>query len=107
MRAQRLDHWLGAHKGQGLRCLAACFDFECRALGRRSERLCPMADVMRYFRLGYPAPESLLCLTVGLWPGSVRMCTRSVHVHAHVQRAACSVHAAHTQCTHSAGGRWA
>ena len=69
VRAQRLDHWLCAHAGHGLRVLVAFFDFESRALGRRSDRLCPMADVMRYFRFGYPADTSLLCLTVGLWPG--------------------------------------
>ena len=69
VRAQRLDHWLCAHAGHGLRSLVAFFDFESRALGRRSDRLCPMADVMRYFRFGYPADVSVLCLTVGLWPG--------------------------------------
>mmetsp|Transcript_150720 Transcript_150720/g.420126 ORF Transcript_150720/g.420126 Transcript_150720/m.420126 type:complete len:352 (+) Transcript_150720:93-1148(+) len=67
VRAQRLDHWLCANAELGLRCLVAFLDFECRLVGARSARLCPAADVMRYFRLGYPAePESVLAITVGL-----------------------------------------
>mmetsp|Transcript_46327 Transcript_46327/g.143498 ORF Transcript_46327/g.143498 Transcript_46327/m.143498 type:complete len:384 (-) Transcript_46327:44-1195(-) len=67
VRAQRLDHWLCANAGLGLRCLAAFLDFECRLVGALSARLCPAADVMRYFRFGYPAePVSVLALTVGL-----------------------------------------
>ena len=46
----------------------AFLDFECRVLGSRGEALCPMADVMRYFRWGFPADESVLALTVGTWP---------------------------------------
>ena len=28
----------------------------------------PMADVMRYFRYGYAADDSVFALTVGVWP---------------------------------------
>jgi len=67
VRAQRLDHWLCANAGLGLRCPLAFLDFECRLAGALSARLCPAADVMRYFRFGYPAePASVLALTVGL-----------------------------------------
>ena len=31
-----------------------------------------MADVMRFFRYGYPSPSGcVLCVTVGLWPGEL------------------------------------
>ena len=50
-----LDHWLCANSSVGFRCLAAFFDYECRLIGARSAKLCPAADVMRYFRFGYPA----------------------------------------------------
>ena len=67
VRAQRLDHWLCANGKLGLRSIASFFDYECRLVGALSARLCPAADVMRYFRLGYPAePESVFALTVGL-----------------------------------------
>jgi len=67
VRAQRLDHWLCANAAVGLRCLASFLDFECRLVGALSARICPAADVMRFFRLGYPAePVSVLALTVGL-----------------------------------------
>jgi len=67
VRAQRLDHWLCANADLGLHCLCAFLDFECRLAGALSARLCPAADVMRYFRFGYPAePASLLALTAGL-----------------------------------------
>ena len=63
-----LDHWLVTNAGRGVRVAVAFFDFECRVLGRRSEALCPMADVMRYFRYGFPADDSVFALTVGVWP---------------------------------------
>eukprot|EP00927_Polykrikos_kofoidii_P039685 TRINITY_DN34017_c0_g1_i1.p1 TRINITY_DN34017_c0_g1~~TRINITY_DN34017_c0_g1_i1.p1 ORF type:complete len:406 (+),score=55.85 TRINITY_DN34017_c0_g1_i1:70-1218(+) len=67
VRAQRLDHWLCANATMGLRCIAAFLDFECRLVGAMSARLCPAADVMRYFRFGCPAePVSIFALTVGL-----------------------------------------
>ena len=67
VRAQRLDHWLCANFKVGFQCLAALLDFECRLVGARSARLCPAADVMRYFRYGYPAePVSVIAVTVGL-----------------------------------------
>jgi len=67
VRAQRLDHWLCANSGFGFRCAAAFLDYEIRLVGSLSARLCPAADVMRYFRFGYPAePASVLALTVGL-----------------------------------------
>lgn len=67
VRAQRLDHWLCANSGFGFRCAAAFLDYEIRLVGSLSARLCPAADVMRYFRFGYPAePTSVLALTVGL-----------------------------------------
>lgn len=67
VRAQRLDHWLCANAKLGFRCIATFLDFECRLVGARSARLCPAADVIRYFRFGYPAePMSVLALTVGL-----------------------------------------
>lgn len=67
VRAQRLDHWLCANHELGLSSLVAFLDFECRLVGSLSARLCPAADIMRYFRFGYPAdPASLLALTVGL-----------------------------------------
>eukprot|EP00435_Cladocopium_sp_Y103_P033743 s2030_g8.t1 len=67
VRSQRLDHWLCANSSVGFRCLSAFFDYECRLIGARSARLCPAADVMRYFRFGYPAkPRAVFALTVGL-----------------------------------------
>merc|ERR1712113_1198365 len=67
VRAQRLDHWLCANSTVGFECLVAFLDFECRLAGSLSARLCPAADVMRYFRFGFPAkPASVLALTVGL-----------------------------------------
>lgn len=67
VRAQRLDHWLCANSGLGFHCVAAFLDFEIRLVGSLSARLCPAADIMRYFRFGYPAePTSVLALTVGL-----------------------------------------
>lgn len=67
VRSQRLDHWLCANSSVGFRCLGAFFDYECRLIGARSARLCPAADVMRYFRFGYPAkPRAVFALTVGL-----------------------------------------
>ena len=76
--AQRLDHWLICRRedvhSRNLRCLCAFFDYECRALGSRSEALCPMADLMRYFRCGFPSDESVLAITVGLWPGVLGTC---------------------------------
>ncbi|CAK0902215.1 unnamed protein product [Prorocentrum cordatum] len=67
VRAQRLDHWLCANASLGLSCLVAFLDYECRLAGAMSAKMCPAADVMRYFRFGYPAePVSLLLLTVGL-----------------------------------------
>lgn len=66
VRAQRLDHWLCANGGNGFRCVAAFLDYECRLVGAMSARLCPAADVMRYFRFGYPADLSILAITVGL-----------------------------------------
>ncbi|CAJ1395077.1 unnamed protein product [Effrenium voratum] len=67
VRAQRMDHWLCANGVVGFRCLGAFLDYECRLIGARSARLCPAADVMRYFRLKYPAkPRSVLAITVGL-----------------------------------------
>ena len=71
VRAQRLDHWLCANKARGLRVVVAFFDFETRALGSRNEALCPMADVMRFFRYGYAAADCVFCVTVGLWPGEL------------------------------------
>ena len=65
VRAQRLDHWLCVNAGQ-FRVCAAFLDFECRLAGARSARLCPAADVMRFFRFGYPADVCVLALTVGL-----------------------------------------
>ena len=54
-----------------MRVAAAFLDFECRVLGSRSEALCPMADVMRFFRYGFPAEDGcVLGLTVGTWPYS-------------------------------------
>ena len=35
-------------------------------IGGRSARLCPAADVMRFFRFGYPADVCVLAFTVGL-----------------------------------------
>lgn len=66
VRAQRLDHWLCANAQRGFRCQAAFLDYECRLAGARSARLCPAADIMRYFRFGYPGDVSVLCITVGL-----------------------------------------
>jgi len=67
VRAQRLDHWMCANSELGLQCHAAFFDYECRLAGAISARLCPAADVMRYFRFGYPAdPVSIFAITVGL-----------------------------------------
>lgn len=67
VRAQRLDHWLCANSKVGFKCLLAFLDYECRLAGAVSARMCPAADIMRYFRFGYPAePESLLAITVGL-----------------------------------------
>lgn len=67
VRAQRLDHWLCANSRLGLRSLVAFLDYECRLVGSLSAKLCPAADIMRYFRFGYPAePVGLLALTVGL-----------------------------------------
>ena len=72
VRAQRLDHWLCANRARGLQVVCAFLDFETRALGRRDQALCPMADVMRFFRYGYPSPSGcVLCVTVGLWPGEL------------------------------------
>eukprot|EP00930_Biecheleria_cincta_P047589 TRINITY_DN33019_c0_g1_i1.p1 TRINITY_DN33019_c0_g1~~TRINITY_DN33019_c0_g1_i1.p1 ORF type:complete len:739 (+),score=76.02 TRINITY_DN33019_c0_g1_i1:124-2340(+) len=68
VRAQRLDHWLCVNSGKGFRIACAFLDFECRLHGNFGQQLSPAADVMRYFRFGYPADPSVLCLTVGLWP---------------------------------------
>jgi len=55
-----LDHWLCANASVGFHCLGAFFDYECRLIGARSAKLCPAADVMRYFRFRYPAaPRSV------------------------------------------------
>jgi len=67
VRAQRLDHWLCANAVFGFQSQIAFFDYECRLAGAIQARLCPAADVMRYFRFGYPAkPVSIFGLTVGL-----------------------------------------
>eukprot|EP00913_Durusdinium_trenchii_P002929 g2716.t1 len=67
VRSQRLDHWLCANAAVGFQCVSAFFDYECRLIGARSARLCPAADVMRYFRFGFPArPRSVFAITVGL-----------------------------------------
>lgn len=67
VRSQRLDHWLCANASVGFHCLGAFFDYECRLIGARSAKLCPAADVMRYFRFRYPAaPRSVFAITVGL-----------------------------------------
>jgi len=67
VRAQRLDHWLCANGKVGFKCIAAFLDYECRLIGSMSARLCPAADIMRYFRYGYPAePASVFAITVGL-----------------------------------------
>ena len=68
VKAQRLDHWLCTHNESNTRVIAAFLDYECRIMGRHSEALCPMADIMRYFRFGYPADDSVLAITVGTWP---------------------------------------
>lgn len=68
VRAQRLDHWLCVNAEKGFRVACAFLDFECRLHGNFGQQLSPAADVMRYFRFGYPADPSVLCLTVGLWP---------------------------------------
>lgn len=66
VRAQRLDHWLCANAGHGFQCLVAFLDYECRLAGARSARLCPAADVMRFFRFGFAGAQAVLAITVGL-----------------------------------------
>ena len=41
-----------------------------QVLGNTQELLCPLADIMRYFRCGFPADDapSVLAITVGTWP---------------------------------------
>ena len=41
-----------------------------QVLGNTQEVLCPLADVMRYFRCGFPSDDapSILAITVGTWP---------------------------------------
>ena len=65
-----LDHWLCANSSVGFRCLSAFFDYECRLIGARSARLCPAADVMRYFRFGYPAKPRAVLWQWPWWGGS-------------------------------------
>ena len=48
--------------------MGAFFDYECRLIGARSARLCPAADVMRYFRFGYPAKPRAVP-----WQGGLRL----------------------------------
>lgn len=56
---QGLDHWLCANHSIGFKVLGAFLDYECRLIGARTARLCPAADLMRYFRWGYPAKPSV------------------------------------------------
>ena len=64
VRFQRLDAWLDANAGGGVRVPVFFADYETSVHGRRSMRLSPLQDLQRFLRYGYAASTCLVGVTL-------------------------------------------